>query len=106
MKTLIIINFLLIGSMTMAKSSNFCSSQSIEAAKGLAAVNGSVSTNAIAESSSGLTYIVILSENEIVSNNDGLIEEPGQDFYTVETSGGHDCTIFSVKINGKPTRIP
>lgn len=107
MKKLIIINAILIGSFATANSSNFCANQAIEAAKGLAAVNGSVAEHSFAESNSGLTYIAILSDKEILSNENGLIEGEGQDFYTVETSGGHDCTITSVKINGGvPTRIP
>lgn len=94
MSKLLVIVSVLISSVAMAKSSNFCSPQAIAAAKGLASVNGSVDKKAVAESDAGQTYVVVLSDKE------------GEDFYTVNTSGGHDCTVYSVKINGEPTRYP
>ncbi len=79
---------------TAAHAASMCAPQAIAAAKALAAINGSVAKTAAAESDAGQVYTVTLSDAE------------GEDYYWVETSGGHDCTVYSVKINGEPTPYP
>jgi len=96
------ISMLILGLMTVSTSvyargvSQLCAPQAAAAAQALANTNGSVSDSVESSmTANGRIFAVVLSEQ-------GL----GRDTYTIATSGGHDCIIYSVKVNGQPTLRP
>lgn len=93
MVKLLFVMLSIVSSSAMAETS-FCGTQAVAAARAMATVNGSVNGVAYARSSNGKTFDVYLSDKE------------GMDTYTVKTSGGHDCTVYKVKLKGEPTRYP
>jgi hypothetical protein len=95
--SMIILGLTVISSSVFANGvDQFCAPQAAAAAQALANVNGSVSDTVVSSiTRNGKVFSVILSEQ-------GL----DNDAYTVTTSGGHDCTVYSVKMHGEPTLRP
>jgi hypothetical protein len=77
-------------------ASEFCAPLAEAAAKALANSNGSISQNTSSSTRDGKVFSVVLSEEGTAK----------KDAYTVETEGGHDCIVFLVKVNGRPTLRP
>ncbi len=93
---LLTISFLSLISVNAFSADQFCASIAAEAAKAVANVNGSVSEVLVSsQSNDGKVFTVILQEKNI-----------GEDTYYVTTSGGHDCVVYSVKVEGQPTHRP
>jgi hypothetical protein len=79
---------------TAPASAHFCEPQAKAAVAALAEVNGTVSESIVVVSSAdGKTF-------EVQAQEMGT----GQDLYEVETTGGHECLVLSVKAKGYPTK--
>ena len=73
-------------------AADFCAPQVASAAQALASANGTISEMALAPTSSdGRKYLVTLTEGGV------------QDYYSVITTGGHECLVKSVEVLGQPT---
>lgn len=86
---------LVTGAAFSASATDFCQEPAISAAKALAQVNGTVSEVINVATQDGKNFRVTLFEENV-----------GVDMYMVSTSGGHECTVYSVTVEGEPTRVP
>ncbi|MGE0527474.1 MAG: hypothetical protein AB7G93_21790 [Bdellovibrionales bacterium] len=96
-KTVIVAGLLSSAALGAHASTYFCEPQAKAAVSALADVNGTVNESVVVASASddGKSF-------EVQAQEPGI----GTDYYEVETTGGHECLVLSVKAKARPTVRP